>query len=107
MYTNIQTEAIHLMNRILDYTDAVGVPRSKWVVGITDDDGPDGRVFGDHRVDPRMDKYIVLPVSDESASRLLESFLTDSELGGFGGASGGDTNGSFIYAYLKRPGTRP
>jgi hypothetical protein len=104
MYTTSQTEAIDLANKIQDFTDLLGVPRSNVNVGITDK--LETR-FGDHRVDRKRDRFIVLPVSDERASRLAEDFLTDPILCGFDGAPGGDTKGRFIYAYLRRPGTRP
>jgi hypothetical protein len=104
MYMTSQTEAIDLSNKIQDFADHLAVPRCNVNVGITDD--VQARCV-DHGIDRGRDKFIVLPVSNERASRLAEDFLTDRILGGFDGAPGGDTRGRFIYAYLRRPGTRP
>ena|SRR3989442_1988511 len=104
MYTTAQTDAIAVVNRILNFTQRHAAPPADWYVGITDE--PDRRIFVDHRVKAQHDPHTYLPVPSKEAAQLIEDFLTDPIFGGFDGGPGGDTNGRFVYAYLKKPHTK-
>ena len=104
MYSETQGEAIRVMNQVLNYVEAFGLPRSRWFFGITDE--PPRRLPGEHRVALETDPHICLPVSNTQTAKFVEGFLTDDVFGGFDGGPGGHTQGKFVYAYLKQPHTR-
>ncbi len=73
-----------------------------WYVGIAAN--VRHRLFEEHNVDEKHDKWIHCPADDESAARETEKELLDDH--GYDGGTGGGDHPIYIYAYKKNSRTR-
>ena len=86
--------------------DHMGEPLSAykyWYVGITED--ARRRLFDEHNVDEKNDRYIWRTASSSDVARRIELYFV--ELGTDGGAGGGDEDAQVVYAYRKQSHTSP
>ena len=80
-----------------------GEAYSKWYIGITKD--VNSRLFGDHNVDEKTDRWIWRLAANENEARDIEKYFLN--LGMSGGGGGGDHQSKYVYAYRKSYTTRP
>jgi len=106
VYTTVQSAAIEVVNKIVNYVQQRASDPSDWYAGITDD--PERRLFAEHFVRKEdIGSYIYWSVPDKETADFVERHLTDSIFGRMDGGPGGDTKGCFVYAYLKKAHTKP
>ena len=72
-----------------------------WYVGITSN--PETRLFNEHGVSERFDKWVCVECINSESARNAEDALL--RLGCDGG--GGDATSSYVYAYFKTPSSKP
>lgn len=100
------------MLRVLNYTDVInevqsymastGGNWSDWYVGITSD--IKSRLFGEHGVDVRQDRWIYKQCINSETARRAEDYFVKK--GTRGDTGGGDWTSNFIYAYYVTSRTR-
>jgi len=74
-----------------------------WYVGITAT--PETRLFNDHRISKRFDKWVCVECTNSESARNTEEALL--RLGCDGGSSGGNKTSNYVYAYFKTPSSKP
>ncbi|WP_152003936.1 hypothetical protein [Desulfoluna spongiiphila] len=90
-------------DEILAHIKSQGGAFSKWYCGITQ--SVRDRLHGDHNV-PEKDHWFIYREchSDKDARAVEKTFL---DLGCDGGSGGGDSDATYVYAYLKTSITKP
>jgi hypothetical protein len=89
---------------IKEHIASRGGKYSDWYVGITAD--PKKRLFEEHRVNEKTDKWIYREASSSDVARSTEDHFvntckTDGDVGG------GDDTSIYVYAYRKNDHTDP
>jgi len=93
-----------IQKEIKDYIDQVGGAYSSWYVGISEN--PRERLFNDHGVIEKTDRWIFRTASSSQIARSIEAYFVDT-LGTDGGKGGGDEDARSVYAYKKNSHTTP
>ena len=76
---------------------------SNWYVGITND--IDRRLFGEHKVDMKQDRWIHSPADSKDVAREVEEYFLDKGMDGDTGGGNDDT--IHVYAFKKNGHTDP
>lgn len=83
---------------ISDINNYVGSDtHNDWYVGIATD--VEKRLFDEHNVDRKADKWIYCPADDESTARDTEAELLNNY--GYDGGTGGGDHPTYVYAFKK------
>lgn len=77
-------------------------PHKDWYVGIATN--VEERLFVEHCVDKKNDKWIHCKASSENIARETESELLGKY--GYDGGTGGGTSPTYVYAYKKKLHTK-
>jgi hypothetical protein len=91
-----------ICNEISDHISKQGSSRSSWYVGIASN--VKQRLHGDHNVPEKNYWFIWRKAESSSHARAIEKAFLD--WGCDGGSGGGDSQTTFVYAYLKSGSTR-
>jgi hypothetical protein len=89
---------------IQSFIDGHGNIYRTWYVGIAS--SPRSRLFNDHNVNEATDLWIYRKAETHEEARRIERYFIDV-LGTDGGTGGGDASTRYVYAYKKRPHTKP
>lgn len=88
---------------IQDINDYVGNDsHSNWYVGIATDVRK--RLFEEHNVNEKYDRWVYRPADNESIARDTEKELLDNH--SYDGSTGGGDHPTYVYAYKKNNHTR-
>lgn len=89
---------------ISDFEKYVGIDDySDWYVGITND--IDRRLFDEHKVDKKLDRWIYSPAESKDVAQEVEEFFLDKGMDGATGGGNADT--IHVYAFKKNSHTDP
>src|SRR5260370_42654345 len=76
VYTTVQSAAIEVVNKIVNYVQQRASDPLDWYAGITDD--PERRLFAEHFVRKEdIGSCIYFPVPDKETADMVERHLTD------------------------------
>ena len=89
---------------ISDFEKYVGTDNySDWYVGITND--IDRRLFNEHKVDKKQDKWIHSPADSKDVAQEVEEYFLNKGMDGDTGGGNDDT--THAYAFRKNSHTDP
>jgi hypothetical protein len=92
-----------IIQEMTGYMQQVGGAYASWYVGIAED--ARSRMFSEHGVDQRTDRWIWRPAESAAAARRIEQYFLN--LHAKGGPGGGTDATTQVYAYLKNAHTTP
>lgn len=89
---------------IKDFEEYVGNDNySDWYIGITND--IDRRLFGEHAVDEKLDRWIHSPGDSKDVAQKVEEYFLNAGMDGNSGGGNDDT--THVYAFKKNRHTVP
>ncbi len=97
-------EEERIISEIKNHISSRGGTYSEWYVGIAEE--PRQRLFGEHNVKEKEDKWIFRQTSSNETARNIEKYFVNS-LKTDGGTGGGDEKTKSVYAYKKASHTKP
>ncbi len=92
-----------IKSEIKEYIENCGGNYSSWYVGIAT--SPKNRLFEDHNVDEKNDRWIYVLANSSDIAREIEKYFIE-KLGTDGGTGGGDDSSKYVYAYKKTSSTK-
>lgn len=96
-------DRLEIISDITDHIKSRGGTFFEWYVGVAT--SPTSRLFIDHNVIKKTDKWIYCPADSEEIARSVERHFIEG-LSASGGLGGG-INPTFVYAYKKSNNTDP
>ena len=94
--TTQKEQAAEIVQDIMNHIKAEGGNFARWYVGITA--RPRIRLFDEHRVKEKTDRWIYRPATSHTVARAVEEYFIKKK-GTQGGGGGGDSSSKYVYAY--------